>query len=214
MKSKPTRKTPAKPRQTLKKLIASAPTIGEKTCLAMLGGPPLTQIEKLAFEAFPLRLPLNPGGGWRERITAQLKPHFTEILFPALAAGNVDVFKALIEAMEKAKMFGGSESNYHRNIKVQPPERVQPGGANSSDMLQLKARTKVKNVRKDDGRKLKLALLSLDNNDLQSRDTILKGLSRQGIKFSASYRARGDAWRHVSRVMTDIGLQLLTESDK
>jgi hypothetical protein len=190
---------PKKTRKTLNEQIKAAPTHADKWQTAASGGPPLTPIQQLAFDAFPLQLPVGNGTDWKKHLTEQLKTRFADLFFPSLMDGKTQPFVELIEAMAESRKSGGSVSNFNRGITVNPGTPVA-----GKDAFQFTPRIPVnkdKGRKKEAGRRLRLALLSLDPEDRQSVKTILDALGRNHVEYSDE--------SHVRRVMRELDVCLL-----
>jgi hypothetical protein len=109
------------------------------------------------------------GTEWKKHLTAQLKARFADLLFPSLMEGKTQPFVELIEAMAESRKSGGSVSNFNQGITVKPGIPVA-----GKDAFQFTPRIPVnkdKGKKKEAGRFLRLALLSLDPEDRQGPQT-------------------------------------------
>lgn len=149
-------------RVTLNKQIASARTLAKRWETALHGGPPPTAIQRLPLEAFGLDQPSPHGLEWQAKAIEQLKERFASLLLPALMRDDPRPFEELIEAMAK-----------RRKTSVTLEEFVR---------RQDKAR-RVKPTKKEIGRRLRLALLSLRPDDLLNIRTVKAALAKEEKAF-------------------------------
>ena len=178
-------------RVTLNKQIASAPTLAKKWEVALHGGPPPTAIQRLPLEAFGLDRPSLHGPEWQAKAIEQLKQRFADLLLPALMRDDPRPFEELIEAMAKRRRTSVSLEEFVRR--------------------QDKAR-KVRPTKKEIGRRLRLALLSLRPDDLLNIRTVKAALAKEekafqqwhGFDFSL---APDDAW--IYAVMKQLNLTFM-----
>ena len=91
--------TEMKPRQTLQRQIAAAPTHAQKWKIAVEAGNPLSEIERLTLDAAMLRRVSQHGKEWQDEALARLKESFATALFPALMQDKPEKFEDLIRAM-------------------------------------------------------------------------------------------------------------------
>jgi len=176
------KKIPKRTRLTLNKQIARAPTHAKKWEIALHGGLPPTQIQMLPSQATGLRFSSHPED-WNIKAKEQLKGRFAQLLFPALMENNPAPFLELLEAMAKERRevtrFDNGLVLYGRRPK--PPKK------------------------KEAGRKLRLAILSLTPDDLISMRAVLKSLENCEIEYSDE--------SHVRRVMREMDIHLLKPGD-
>src|SRR5207244_1040839 len=144
-------------RVTLNKQIAKAPTRARKWEVALHGGPPPTAIQRLPSEAFGLSTPSLHGAEWQSRAIEQLKGKFADLLFPALMRDDARPFEELIAAMAA-----------RRKVEVSLEEFVR----RQQDLR------KVRPSKKEIGRRLRLALLSLNPDDLLNIRTVKAALAK------------------------------------
>jgi hypothetical protein len=178
-------------RVTLNKQIASAPTLAKKWEVALHGGPPPTAIQRLPLEAFGLDQTSAHGPEWQAKAIEQLKQRFADLLLPALMRDDPRPFEELIEAMAKRRRTSVSLEEFVRR--------------------QDKAR-KVRPTKKEIGRRLRLALLSLRPDDLLNIRTVKAALAKEekafqqwhGFDFSL---APDDAW--IYAVMKQLNLTFM-----
>jgi hypothetical protein len=149
-------------RMTLNKQIANAPTLARKWETALLGGNPPTSIQRLPSEAVGLMTPSPHGEEWRTTAIEQLKQRFTDLLFPALLKDDTRPFEELIQAMRK-----------HRKARVSLPEFIRLQGQ----------QRKLKPTKKEIGRRLRLALLNLNPDDLVNIRTVKAALGKVEMAF-------------------------------
>ena len=165
-------------RSTLNKEIAAAATHADKVKLALIGGKAATPIQMLPLSAALLRKTL-PDAEWKKGAIERLKQQFADVLFPALMKDDTSAFEELIEAMAARR----------RGLDyIIPHRRGKPG------------------KKKEAGRRLRLALLTLDPEDRQSIQTVLDRLSEDEIEYSDE--------SHVRRVMREIRVGLLVPGQR
>jgi hypothetical protein len=169
------KKTPPVPRKTLNKRIAAAPTFAQKWEAAIFGGRAPTPIEALAFEAASVRRPSAHGHEWQKEAINRLKAKFTELLFPALMKDDSGPFEELMEASEGCRQARGNIISYLR-------------GSTS--------------IRKESGRKLRQALLTMEPEDRESIRTVMARLEKLKVEFNEE--------RTVRRAMKELKVPLLT----
>jgi hypothetical protein len=175
-------------RNTLNKKIAAAKTTAGKWEIALHGGEPPTEIQFLPTQATGLRKSLNDpnqpakhGPGFYTKACEQLKQRFTRLLFPALLEDNPAPFAELLEAMAKSRRSECRDLNEF--ISKMEEYSKQPVN------------------KKESGRRLRLALLSLWPDQLLSMGSVIKSLNEQGLSnFDES---------HVRRTMREIDVHLL-----
>jgi len=156
-------KSARKQRLTLRKQIAGAPTHAKKWEIALHGGEPPTAIQNLPLQSSGLDAPSPHGEEWRLNAIAQLKQRFAELLIPALMANDTRPFEELIAAMQA-----------WRKTSVLLPEFIR------RQELARKKRPSKKEI----GRRLRLALLNLNPDDLLNIRTVRAALSKVEESFA------------------------------
>jgi hypothetical protein len=148
-------------RKTLGKPIAAARTFADKWQVIMDGGAPITELEKIVFEAVHFRTPSAHGIKWQTEAEARLKARFAEALFPALVRGDKKPFKQLLELMGPATRHGGNTIDYllERNGVVTPTKK-----------LRRHLKKALINIPTDDRISLKAACDFLKMYDIEPRD--------------------------------------------
>ena len=131
-------------RMTLGNLIASAATHADKWHIALRGDKPLTAIQFLPYEAGGFAFASPHGPEYQAAALNQLKQKFTDLLLPALIKDDPKPFEELLEAMAQKRRTCSSSPQY-AGLK--------------------KAALKQKPSKKEVGRRLRLALLSLSPDD-------------------------------------------------
>jgi hypothetical protein len=144
-------------RKTLNKQIASAPTLAKKWEIALHGGAPPTKIQQLASEAFGLASPSLHGPEWQSKALQQLKQKFADVLFPALVQSSTGPFEELIQAIRNR-----SKKQVSLNQFIQEQDRLR----------------KLRPSKKEIGRRLRLALLSLSPDDLLNIRSVKAALGK------------------------------------
>ena len=182
MKSK--RQSGKPTRLTLNKRIASAPTHAGKWEVALHGGSPPTAIQRLVSEAFGLVAPSPHGAEWQAKALAQVKLRFADLLLPALMKDDPRPFEELIQAMA-----------FRRKTEVSGDEFIRRQKQNLTKQPS----------KKELGRRLRLAILNLQPDDLTSMRTVLRFLD--GLQISYSDES------HVRRVMRELDVHLLKPGD-
>lgn len=174
---------PTKPRNTLNKQIASAPTRAAKWEIALTGGLPATKIQMLATQAIHWKFSTEKLEDWQIKAKERLKQDFANLLFPALVNNDPAAFFELLEAMAKLRReitFAKDGLVIYGNRPKPPPKR-------------------------EAGRKLRLAILDLQPDDLTSIKAVLEFLESRQVEFSDE--------SHVRRVMREMKIRLLTPGD-
>jgi hypothetical protein len=171
-------------RLTLNKQIAAAPTRAQKWEIALHGGKPPTAIQSLPSQVVGLNRPSAHGVEWQTKAIAQAKQRFADLLFPALMKDDPAPFEQLLEAMAHRRK---TEVSLDEFIRRQQLER------------------KKKPLKKEMGRRLRLALLNLDPDDLASIRSVLSFLDSRQIEYSDE--------SHVRRVMRELDIHLLKPGD-
>ena len=169
-------------RLTLNKQIASASTRAEKKGIAAWGGKPPTEIQMLVTLVNINRSFVNPEK-WQIQEMDKLKARFAELLFPALTKDNPEPFDELLKAMAKDRR----EITIAKNGFVVYGKRQKP------------------TAKKEQGRKLRQAILSLKPDDLVSMRAVESHLAKWGAMYSDE--------SHVRRVMRELKVQLLKSGD-
>jgi len=179
-------------RNTLNKKIAAAKTTAGKWEIALHGGEPPNDIQFLPTQATALRKSLNGpnqlakhGQRFYTKACEQLKQRFTRLLFPALLEDNPAPFVGLLEAMAKSRRSECRDLNEF--ISKMEEYSKQPVS------------------KKESGRRLRLALLSLWPDQLLSMKAVLQGIDRWGAPY--------DDASHVRRVMRKIDVHLLRPAE-
>lgn len=182
-------------RLTVNKQIAAAPTHAKKWEYALHGGKPPTSIQRLPSEAFGLQRPSAHGVEWQAKAIEQAKQRFADLLFPALMKDDPKPFEELLEAMARRRK---SEVSLDEFIRRQERARHQ------------------KPSKKEIGRRLRLALLDLQPDDLLNIRTVKAALARveqafqkwHGFDFSL---APDDS--KIYAVMKELNLRFLQPGD-
>lgn len=182
-------------RMTLNKQIANAPTLAKKWQIALNGGEPPTAIQRLPSEASGLAGPSSHGTDWRSNAIERLKQRFTDLLFPALLRDDTSAFEELVQAMVDRRK---TEVSLDEFIRLQQHQR------------------RIKPSKKEIGRRLRLALLSLHPDDLLNIRTVKAALAKReqafqewhGFDFSL---APDDA--KIYAVMKELNLRFLQPGD-
>jgi hypothetical protein len=180
---------------TLNKKIAKAPTLARKWEIALHGGNPPTAIQRLPSEAVGLATPSMHGAKWQAKATEQLKQRFSDLLFPALVKDDTGPFEELIQAMRERRKTHVSLDEFIRR--------------------QEHAR-KIKPTKREIGRRLRLALLTLNPDDLLSIRTVKAALEKverafqkwHGFEFSLT---PDDP--NIYAVMKELNLSFLRPGD-
>jgi hypothetical protein len=174
---------PTKLRNTLNKQIASAPTRAAKWEIALTGGLPATKIQMLATQAVHWKFSTEKLEDWQLQAKERLKQDFADLLFPALVESAPTPFNELLEAMAKLRR----EITFAKDGLVIYGNRPKPP------------------AKKEAGRKLRLAIIDLQPDDLASMRAVLKFLESRQVEFSDE--------SHVRRVMREMDVHLLTPGD-
>lgn len=168
-------------RNTLNKAISAAPTFAQKWKIAITGGAPVpTELQLLARTAAILRSGCPSGEDWKKwhaGYVKDLEAEFVKLLFPALMKGDPLPFIELERAMGDCR---------RGNLDFQQD---------------LRRKSKM-----EDGRRLRLALLTLEPEDRVSMKTVAEALSR--LEIEASDRS------HLGKVMREIPINLLVPGQK
>ena len=170
-------------RNTLGKLIANAPTRAAKWAIALNGGLPTTKIEALAAQAVHWRFITEKLQDWQVKIKERLKQDFADLLFPALVKNDPAPFNELLEAMATLRR----EITFAKDGLVIYGNRPKPS------------------AKKEAGRKLRLAILSLKPDDRVSMQAVLNFLESRQVEFSDE--------SHVRRIMREMKIHLLKPGD-
>jgi len=174
---------PKRNRLTLNKQIAAAPTHAKKWQIALHGGLPPTEIQRLPPEATGLRFTTHPKE-WQAKAKEQLKQRFADQLFPALIKNDPAPFFELLEAMAKERR----EITYAVNGLVLYGKRPKPP------------------EKKEAGRRLRLAILNLDPDDLISMKAVADALAKWHVMYSDE--------SHLRRVMRELEVHLLKPGER
>lgn len=169
-------------RLTLNKQIAAAPTRAEKKDIAAWGGKPPTEIQMLVTTVYINRSFANPKK-WQIQEMERLKARFADLLFPALTKDDPAPFDELLTAMAQ--------------------QRREITAAKDGFVLYGK-RSKLK-TKKEQGRRLRQAILSLKPDDLVSMRAVEAHLEKCNAVYSDE--------SHVRRVMRELKVQLLKLGD-
>ena len=175
--------TPTKPRNTLNKQIASAPTRAAKWEIALTGGLPETKIQTLAWMSVFWGFHTEKLTDGQLQAKERLKKDFADLFFPALVKNNPAPFNELLEAMAKLRR----EITFAKDGLVIFGNRPKPP------------------AKKEAGRKLRLAIIDLQPDDLASMPAVLKFLESRQVEFSDE--------SHVRRVMREMDVHLLKPGD-
>jgi len=183
-------------RVTLNKQIATAPTRAKKWEVALNGGPPPTALQRLASEAFGMSTSSLHGAEWQSRAIEQLKRKFADLLFPALLRDDTGPFEELIAAMASRQKAAVSFEEFVRRQE---------------------ASRKIRPSKKEVGRRLRLALLSLDPDDLLNIRTVKAALAKVEQAFQAWHGfdfslAPDDS--KIYSVMKELNLRFLRPGDR
>jgi hypothetical protein len=182
-------------RVTLNKQIANAPTLAKKWEVALHGGPPPTAIQRLPSEAFGLDRPSPHGPEWQAKAIEQLKQRFADLLLPSLMRDDPRPFEELIEAMAKRRRTIVSLEEFVRRQELERKKRPS---------------------KKEVSRRLRLALINLDPDDLVNIRTVKAALAKvekafqewHGFDFSL---APDDS--KIYAVMKELNLRFLRPGD-
>lgn len=181
-------------RITLNKQIAAAPTLREKSEIAMRGGkPPPTEIQNLLF-ATALQPPCPFGEEWLSQQIKAWKQKFADLLFPALVKNDIQPFEELIQAMaDQRRQFILSAASLRRQKQEGSPRKFKPS-------------------KKEIGRRLRLALLFLNPDDLLNIQTVKAALQKEESNFDDGCALFSDDSK-IYAVMKELKIRFLKSGD-
>lgn len=187
-KPKETRK-----RNTLNKQIAAAPTHAKKWHIALLGGKPRTEIQNLALFVGGLQPPCPFGEEWLSQAIKNWKRKFADLFFPALVKNDIQPFEELIQAMAD-----------RRRSELTPEKLLQL-------QKQQKSRLLLKPSKKEIGRRFRLALLSLNPDELLNIQTVKAALQKVEAHYNDYSLFFDDS--KIYAVMKELKIRFLQPGD-
>jgi hypothetical protein len=174
-------------RKTLNKQIAAAPTLWEKSEIAMRAGKPsLTEIQMLTFVT-ALQPPCPFGEKWLAQQVKGWKQKFADLLFPALVKNDIQPFEELLLAMK-------DQRKQHVNLATALRRQKQQGSPR-----------KYEPSKKELGRRLRLALMFLDLDDLFNIQTVKAALDKHSNLYSDDSK--------IYAVMKELKIRFLQPGD-
>lgn len=182
-------------RATLNKQIAAAPTLAEKSDIALSGGQPaFTEIQMLSWLT-ALQSPCPYGEVALANTVKAYKQKVADLLFPALVNNDIQIFEELILAMKEQR---------RNRINLEKALRSPPQDGNPH---------KYKPSKKEIGRLLRLALLYLHPDDLLNIQTVRSALEKEESSLPDNYRFFSDDSK-IYAVMKELKIRFLKPGDK
>jgi hypothetical protein len=181
-------------RNTLNKQIAAAPTHAKKWQIALSGGKPRTEIQNLRLFVGALQPPCPFGEKWLSEAIKNWKWKFAELFFPALIKNDIQPFEELIQAMADRRK---TELKPEKLLRLQKQQKNQ-----------LPPNTSKKEI----GRRLRLALLSLKPDELLNIQTVKAALQKKERRYGDNCCLFSDDSK-IYTVMKELKIRFLQPGD-
>jgi hypothetical protein len=177
-------------RNTLNRLIAGAPTHEEKWQNALIGGLPPTKIQALVTHTVFLGSHTEKLTDEQSQAKERLKRDFADLLFPALVKNDPAPFNELVEAMAVLR----------REITF------------AKDGVIVFGKRPKTPPKKEKGRRFRLALLSLDPDDLLNIQTVKAALAKEYAHYPDGNSFYSDD-SAIYAAMEELNLRFLQPGD-
>ena len=192
---KPKKQVAKRSRATLNKQIASAPTLAEKSDIALRGGQPaFTEIQTLAWLT-ALQPPCRVGEEDFAKMVKSYKQKVADLLFPALVNNDIQVFEELILAMKKQR-----KNRLNLEAALRRPKQAGIQKAHQPS-------------KKEIGRQLRVALMFLNPDDLLNIRTVKAALEKIEGSLPDNHRLFSDDSK-IYAVMKELKIRFLKPGDK
>jgi hypothetical protein len=182
-------------RTTLNKLIAVAPSRADKWNIALLDGKPRTEIQNLPLFVAALKPPCPFGEEWLLQAIKNWKQKFADLFFSALIKNDIQPFEELIRAMADRRRL---ELTPEKLLRLQKQQKIQPP---------------LKPSKKEIGRRLRLALLSLKPDELLNIQTVTVALQKEEGCYNDDCRLYFDDSK-IYAAMKELKIRFLRPGDE